>query len=66
MFLLTVLGEILTVKKSRHAVLNPTVVLPMDAGRIFHGIADDSQSIMMASKSQRSYGVLYIRKVCRL
>lgn len=58
MFLLTVLGEILTAKKSQHDLLNSAVVLPMDAGHFLHRTADDSQCIMMMNKSVRGYWIL--------
>jgi len=58
MFLLTVLGEILTAKKSQHDLLNPAVVLPIDAGDILHRVAAASQCIMMTNKSVRGYGIL--------
>lgn len=58
MFLLTVLGEIPTAKKSQHNSLNPAIVLPMDAGHILHRIADGSQCIRMTNKSVRGYWIL--------
>ena len=58
MFLLAVLGEILTAKKSQHDLRNPAVVLPMDAEHILRRIADGSQCIMMTNKSVRGYGIL--------
>lgn len=38
MFLLTVLGRILTARKSQHNVLCSAVVLPKDAGHVLHRV----------------------------